>query len=241
MAAVSHTNETCGKLLSMSYDFCHRPRTYMDIGPTIKRYKHVCEELKVKTSDFIRNMLEKEKKHSISYVVIGTVRDWQKEPPPLAGDFLYVDHASSRISVFVPRPFPAFKNCSKCHMPPPRKLYTIVLHVIINWWTTAFEYYTVTYDMVNWSVTKCVFNPIPNMCLQKWICLFSSNSMYWGMYLAGNNKHMTSTRLTDDDVNALYCTLRNCMYITHLDLRYNRITDKGCEYLQKFLEVGRLR
>ena len=54
----------------------------MDIGPTIKRYKHVCEELKVKTSDFIRNMLEKEKKHSISYVVIDTVRDWQKEPPP---------------------------------------------------------------------------------------------------------------------------------------------------------------
>ena len=64
-----------------------------------------------------------------------------------------------------------------------------------------------------------------------------NTNVYWGLYLAGNNKHMTSVRLTDNDAHVLYRTLRHCMYITCLDLRYNNITDKGCEYVQQLIQV----
>ena len=36
----------------------------MDIGPTLKRYKEVSKELKVKESSFVQKVLEKEKKYN---------------------------------------------------------------------------------------------------------------------------------------------------------------------------------
>ena len=57
------------------------------------------------------------------------------------------------------------------------------------------------------------------------------------LYLAGNNKLLTDKRLDDQDCEALYKLLQNNVFVSSLDLRYNNITDKGCVYLAKLLEV----
>lgn len=57
------------------------------------------------------------------------------------------------------------------------------------------------------------------------------------LYLAGNNKLLTDTRMEDKDCEALYKTLQNNSYVTSLDLRYNNITDEGAKFLAKLLEV----
>ena len=55
--------------------------------------------------------------------------------------------------------------------------------------------------------------------------------------LAGNNHLLTDTRLTDRDAEALYKTLRNNVYVTSLDLRYNNLTDEGAQHIAKLIEV----
>ena len=57
------------------------------------------------------------------------------------------------------------------------------------------------------------------------------------LYLAGNNKLVTDTRLNDGDVDILYKTLRNNTFVTSLDLRYNNITDEGAKKLAALIEV----
>ncbi|XP_013416637.1 leucine-rich repeat-containing protein 34 isoform X2 [Lingula anatina] len=56
------------------------------------------------------------------------------------------------------------------------------------------------------------------------------------MSLAGNNHLMTNTRINDQDVQVLYKTLYNNMYVTSIDLRYNHITDEGAKAIGKLLE-----
>ena len=58
------------------------------------------------------------------------------------------------------------------------------------------------------------------------------------MYLGGNNRLLTDVRLKDDDVNAICRTLQGNIFIVSMDLRYNNITDKGCEYIATLLGVS---
>lgn len=57
------------------------------------------------------------------------------------------------------------------------------------------------------------------------------------MYLAGNNKFITDTRLQDQDTVIIYKFLRNNLYVTNLDLRYNNIGDEGANNIAKLIEV----
>ena len=57
------------------------------------------------------------------------------------------------------------------------------------------------------------------------------------LYLAGNNHLIEAERLVDDDCAALYHTLKNNMYVTSLDLRYNRITDQGAAFIGNLIKV----
>lgn len=66
-------------------------------------------------------------------------------------------------------------------------------------------------------------------------CSASAATMY--LYLAGNNKLLTDTRLGDKDVEVLCEALKSNLYISTLDLRYNNITDKGAEHIGKLLKV----
>ena len=61
------------------------------------------------------------------------------------------------------------------------------------------------------------------------------------LYLAGNNKLVTDTRLNDGDVDILYKTLRNNTFVTSLDLRYNNITDEGAKKVAALIEVRSMR
>ena len=58
------------------------------------------------------------------------------------------------------------------------------------------------------------------------------------LYLAGNNKLLTDTRLNDQDCEALYKLLRNNVFIDSLDLRYNNITDAGAKWIAMMIEVS---
>ncbi|ESO10799.1 hypothetical protein HELRODRAFT_167298 [Helobdella robusta] len=55
------------------------------------------------------------------------------------------------------------------------------------------------------------------------------------LYLAGNNKVMTDTRLTDTDMDVFERWLTNNTYVIALDLRFNNITDKGALSIAKLL------
>lgn len=48
---------------------------------------------------------------------------------------------------------------------------------------------------------------------------------------------MTSERLTDEDIRILVLALNANSYVTAVDLRYNRITDIGADYIAEFLKV----
>jgi len=62
------------------------------------------------------------------------------------------------------------------------------------------------------------------------------------LYLAGDHPQLTTARLVDADCAVLYKTLDGNFYVRSLDLRYNNITDEGCEDIgsliscNKFLE-----
>jgi len=56
------------------------------------------------------------------------------------------------------------------------------------------------------------------------------------LYLAGNNKLIQAGRLGDNDMEVLYKTLANNLYVTSLDLRYNAITDAGIEHVAKLIK-----
>ena len=58
------------------------------------------------------------------------------------------------------------------------------------------------------------------------------------LYLAGNNKLLTDTRLNDQDCEALYKFLKNNVFIDSVDLRYNNITDAGAKWIALMIEVG---
>lgn len=68
---------------------------------------------------------------------------------------------------------------------------------------------------------------------------FSEDKTSMHMYLAGNNHLICEKRLDDDDMIILYELLRNNLYVSSIDLRYNNITDKGTQTIAKLLEVGR--
>ena len=61
------------------------------------------------------------------------------------------------------------------------------------------------------------------------------STMY--LYLAGNNKLLTDTRLGDGDCLALYHTLKNNIYISVLDLRYNNVTNEGAKHIAQLIQV----
>ena len=56
------------------------------------------------------------------------------------------------------------------------------------------------------------------------------------LYLAGNNNLIEADRLTDADCLMLYKVLKTNMYVTGLDLRYNRITDIGAQSIANLLQ-----
>ncbi|ELU16968.1 hypothetical protein CAPTEDRAFT_151888 [Capitella teleta] len=56
------------------------------------------------------------------------------------------------------------------------------------------------------------------------------------LYLAGNNKLITNVRLDDAQAEIIYKWLRNNIFVTALDLRYNNITDVGSKHIAKLLE-----
>ena len=57
------------------------------------------------------------------------------------------------------------------------------------------------------------------------------------LYLAGNNTLITDSRLDDKQAQVIYKWLRNNLYVTSIDLRYNNITDEGAQYIAKLIEV----
>lgn len=56
------------------------------------------------------------------------------------------------------------------------------------------------------------------------------------LYLAGNNKLITDTRLDDSQALIIYKWLKNNLYVTSIDLRYNSITDEGAKHIAQLIE-----
>ncbi|NWH71298.1 LRC34 protein, partial [Piaya cayana] len=54
--------------------------------------------------------------------------------------------------------------------------------------------------------------------------------------IAGNNHLVPVQRVTDDDLQVLTSILRNTVFVTGLDLRYNVLTDAGAKHMAAFLE-----
>ncbi|NXY45340.1 LRC34 protein, partial [Ceuthmochares aereus] len=54
--------------------------------------------------------------------------------------------------------------------------------------------------------------------------------------IAGNNHLVPVQRVTDDDLQVLASVLRNTVFVTGLDLRYNILTDAGAKHMAAFLQ-----
>ncbi|XP_075013530.1 leucine-rich repeat-containing protein 34 isoform X3 [Calonectris borealis] len=54
--------------------------------------------------------------------------------------------------------------------------------------------------------------------------------------IAGNNNLVPVQRVTDDDLQVLASVLRNTVFVTGLDLRYNVLTDAGAKHMTTFLQ-----
>jgi hypothetical protein len=66
---------------------------------------------------------------------------------------------------------------------------------------------------------------------------FSDYKENMALYLAGNNDLLCKERIEDPQCQALYKTLASNAYVRTLDLRYNRITDKGAKFMAQLIEV----